>query len=495
MARSRGGTGYFPGPSDERPLRIIASGTLFRTFTLEVPNHPAPSTVVRAHSVQKTRGGSASTLLSLLAQFPSVESVLVAPLGGDDEGRMVLRELEAEGVNTRYCKVWKGSGVPTAWVLHSAEDTRTVINHNPLPDITHEEFVSLLGPLLAPENYGYNSPSSSPTATLDGNPTHLVLQNPSSPAPFDWIHFEGRSCKTTLSNITGIDGLARERKWRSHCVFSIDVGRRAKQGVEALIPFADILFVNKHYAQATSARYATTPRSFLLSLTSIAPPHALLVYWSLEGGAVLSLPTKEYFQSSSWVEERMTSDNLRDDSDLNALPNEGLDVQSVKSGSDFYYGGGSRTPSSSAFTINRDSNYSESNPETSIPSHSRSGSRNHDPGAPGSHSRYGSDDSQGTEVPEDTDDGVVDEVGAQEAFVAGMIYSLSRKIAPGAPYTPFSGGESSGQSSDSERGRWRLDECLRFATELSGRKARQKNWHGLAAEMRRAGWFDNATRA
>ena len=34
-----------------------------------------------------------------------------------------------------------------------ADDTKSVINHNPLPDITHEEFVSLLGPLLAPDNY------------------------------------------------------------------------------------------------------------------------------------------------------------------------------------------------------------------------------------------------------------------------------------------------------------------------------------------------------
>jgi hypothetical protein len=60
------------------------------------------------------------------------------------------------------------------------------------------------------------------------------LFNPNSPAPFDWLHFEGRSVKTTMSNMTGLDGLARERKWRSHCVFSIDVGRKGKQGVEAV---------------------------------------------------------------------------------------------------------------------------------------------------------------------------------------------------------------------------------------------------------------------
>lgn len=102
-------------------LRIVASGTLFQTFTLSVPCHPAPSSVIRAHSVTKTRGGSASMLLSLISQFPSVEAALVASLGGNEEGRNVKVELEREGVSTRFCKVWKGLGVPSAWVLDAGE--------------------------------------------------------------------------------------------------------------------------------------------------------------------------------------------------------------------------------------------------------------------------------------------------------------------------------------------------------------------------------------
>lgn len=67
MSRLRRDThdSYFPSI---RPLRIVASGTLFHTYTLSLPSYPAAGTVVRAHSVVKTRGGSASTLLSLLAQ-------------------------------------------------------------------------------------------------------------------------------------------------------------------------------------------------------------------------------------------------------------------------------------------------------------------------------------------------------------------------------------------------------------------------------------------
>ncbi|KAG6890118.1 hypothetical protein C0992_003071 [Termitomyces sp. T32_za158] len=106
----------------------------------------------------------------------------------------------------------------------------------------------------------------------------------------------------------------------------------------------------------------------------------------------------------------------------------------------------------------------------------------------------GDNDSQDTETPGDDndDDSVIDEVGAQDAFVAGMIYALSRRIAPGLPYTPSWTGEDPNITiSDFDKGRWRLDECLRFATELAGRKARRKDWSGLADEMTKASWFDS----
>ncbi|KAF9475393.1 hypothetical protein BDN70DRAFT_883759 [Pholiota conissans] len=505
-----------------RPLRIVASGTLFQTHTLSIPCYPAPSGAVRAHSVEKSRGGSANMLLSLLAQFSNVEAVLVASLGGNEEGRAVLKDLENEGVITQYCKIWRDAGVPSAWVLHSAEDSsKTVVNHNPLPDITHEDFVSLLGPLLAPENYPQTTPTISPIAPAYGTssattlappttprpsqsgprPMNPPFYNPNSPAPFDWLHFEGRSVKTTLSNITGLDGLARERKWRSHCVFSVDVGRRGRQGIEALIPHADVLFFNKQYAQANSPHYETTPRAFLLSIASIAPPHALLVvHWGSEGGAVLSLPTKEYFQSSGWVEERPPPQPRDDESRLNSF--NGLhEVQSVRSGSDFWAGGRSRTPSSHAFTASQ-SHYMSDTDESGPVNHTFLRNRSHTRQGQGTNesSQYtqtttedhdDDNDSQGTETPQDRQDHIVDELGAQDAFIAGMIYALSRKICPGLPYTPaWSGEDDTGSATEDSRSRWKLDECLRFATELSGRKARRRGWKGLAQEMVEAGWFE-----
>lgn len=49
-------------PEFNKSLRIVSSGTLFLMHTLYVPHHPAPSSAIRAHAVEKTRGGSANTV-------------------------------------------------------------------------------------------------------------------------------------------------------------------------------------------------------------------------------------------------------------------------------------------------------------------------------------------------------------------------------------------------------------------------------------------------
>lgn len=332
---------------------------------------------------------------------------------------------------------------------------QTVINHNPLPDITHEEFVTMLGPLLIPENYTNLVPSPNSPAPV----------NPSIPpnntnAPFEWLHFEGRSVKTTLNNMVGIDGLARERKWRNRCVFSVDVGRKARQGVQAvshlfslgmrcadglpqLLPHADVIFVNAHYAKAHSPAHAATPRSYLLSLaaSSSVAPHALLIaYWgNKQGAAVLSLPTREYFQSSGWVRpptHRATSKNP------DTRP------RSVTSDSVFWADGGiDHSSSSSNFSLAGNKRDSGTDPVSS--------SYDHD--------HEEDNDSEGTETGDNVtheDEDVIDEIGAQEAFIAGMIFALARQILPGEPYTPHS--TTSGYSVNEEKGKWRLEECLKW---------------------------------
>ena len=131
--------------------------------------------------------------------------------------------------------------------------------------MTHDEFVSRLGPILAPENYDIpSSPPLPPSASastphsharkhsgsghqLHGSPANGHVQPPyaqfvnSGTPPFDWMHFEGRGAQTTLANITGLNGLARERGWRSRSVFSLQISRAGVE-VVSLSMFFFLLF-------------------------------------------------------------------------------------------------------------------------------------------------------------------------------------------------------------------------------------------------------------
>jgi len=40
---------------------------------------------------------------------------------------MIMRDLENEGVVTKFCKIWKDTGVPNSWVLHSGLSCESVM--------------------------------------------------------------------------------------------------------------------------------------------------------------------------------------------------------------------------------------------------------------------------------------------------------------------------------------------------------------------------------
>jgi hypothetical protein len=245
-----------------------------------------------------------------------------------------------------------------------------------------------------------------------------------------------------------------------------------------------VLFLNRHYAQAQSPAYASAPRAFLLALTRVAPPHALLVaYWGADGAAALSVPTREYFQSSGWSAPPTPVTSTTSPSSLSTTttpstttrhhPRE--EAQSVRSGSGFWAAGHDSSQGSSAFSHTQLRHLAEQSASTSasVPPHQAG---DNDSG----------DDSDGTEIAGgSSNDGSraqgpagqpaalgargkrqaakqrADDVGAQDAFIAGMIYALSRRLLPGAPYVP--GLAVATEAQRTEGGRWKLDECLRCA--------------------------------
>ena len=108
--------------------------------------------------------------------------------------------------------------------------------------------------MLVPENYGLADPSSG-IGGPNSQGSNISGQQNQGVAPFDWLHFEGRSVKTTLSNISGIDGLAKESRWRNRCVFSLDACK-TRQGVEAVSVHCSFVI----YLVLIELRTAYTPR-------------------------------------------------------------------------------------------------------------------------------------------------------------------------------------------------------------------------------------------
>ena len=125
------------------PLRVFASGTLFLTHTLHVTSYPEAGDVARAQSVQSHRGGHGANVLAILAQFRAIRPSYVPPPGpvahvsggpyaipvgdvqfcgplpGNEEGALVVKELEVEGVAIGFSIIRDGKGVPAAWVIDS----------------------------------------------------------------------------------------------------------------------------------------------------------------------------------------------------------------------------------------------------------------------------------------------------------------------------------------------------------------------------------------
>jgi hypothetical protein len=87
-----------------------------------------------------------------------------------------------------------------------------VIAHNPLPDLTHADFVQLLGPLLAPAAYAPHLPTPPPSPS------------PGAP-PMDWLHVDAKSARTARADLAGLASLAAERGWRRAVVLSADLAR------------------------------------------------------------------------------------------------------------------------------------------------------------------------------------------------------------------------------------------------------------------------------
>ena len=130
-------------------------GALCHDIILYLDNYPHPDDKVHTQKVEKRSGGNSSNSLQVLSLISQAEHEAVCEkqqgtmyyigaLGDSDiPSNRLASHMQKIRVSLDYTVFRKGFEDPFSYIL-SAGSTRTVVNYNPLPNITLEEFFHIV---------------------------------------------------------------------------------------------------------------------------------------------------------------------------------------------------------------------------------------------------------------------------------------------------------------------------------------------------------------
>ncbi|KAJ5239396.1 pfkB family kinase [Penicillium chermesinum] len=184
------------------------------------PHYPAEDEKQRATSISRRRGETVlQQLIAASYQSLSLHLVSVLPARLSSASQYIISDLEP-GVQLKQCIFREASQEPASCYIIKSQATgsRTVVNHNELPEMTVDEFI---------EN----------VQRLEPCPT--------------WVHFEGRIPEVTRECIRYV-----QRQFPSASV-SVEIERPGRPGLQELAKLANVVFYAKSWALVS----IQTPRS------------------------------------------------------------------------------------------------------------------------------------------------------------------------------------------------------------------------------------------
>lgn len=223
--------------------RILGVGIATLDIVHGHRRYPAEDTESRADEQHIWRGGNVTNSLCVLAQLGH-RCDWAGTLGDDVPARLIEADLRGYGVGLDTVKRIPGGASPVSMIwLGQAAGTRTISHYRDLPELDAEHFLAL------------------------------------SLASYDWLHFEGRAVDQTQR-------MLRDAARRSpHLPRSLEI-EKARDGIEQLLPLADVLLFSRQYALASGFDDAAS----LLAEVRRMNPRALLVCAWGERGAWYSDP-------------------------------------------------------------------------------------------------------------------------------------------------------------------------------------------------------------
>lgn len=288
------------------PTKLIAVGAVACDILLGVPHFPAEDSKLRTTSFHKRRGGNVGNSFEVLQQLlvtgsqqktgNDVELVLVAALPARaspsidfiassfqgtspalDHGKDAQKDAARPLVDMSHCLYRDGYDEPvTSYIISSeAKQTRTIVNHNPLPEMAFEEFVQIV-----------DSVTSSTASRENGE--HY------------WFHFEGRIPATTLRCMRHLrsSGTCQPREagdaLHTSLMISVELEKPGREGLQDLAYEANLIFYSRSWAEGEgygSAEECLRHQAKLLNSASECHPQPqtrlLICTWGASGACGL----------------------------------------------------------------------------------------------------------------------------------------------------------------------------------------------------------------
>ncbi|KAJ3497829.1 hypothetical protein NLG97_g1603 [Lecanicillium saksenae] len=217
-------------------MEIIMVGACYLDTILTVPHYPEEDTKLRASNLEVRRGGNCPNSLEVLQQLiprrgwqkreanPSAHRqghsehglhlVACLPKRDSPATHQVIQSFGSDTpVSFKHCIHREGATeAASSYIIRSQRtDSRTLVNHNPLDEMTVAEFGAIAG--------DFRDKGQS------------------------WWHFEGRIPETTLACMRIL------RQTVPGCKISVEVEKPGREGLRALAAEADVVFYSKVWAE------------------------------------------------------------------------------------------------------------------------------------------------------------------------------------------------------------------------------------------------------
>ncbi|OQD83842.1 hypothetical protein PENANT_c015G03806 [Penicillium antarcticum] len=257
-------------------MAFVATGACYFDTILTVPHYPNEDEKLRASTISHRRGGNCPNTLEVLGQLmqrgpsnneSSLNLITVLPSRSSEASQSLKKSL-GDQVQLDNCIYREQFNEPaSSYVIKSQETgSRTIVNHNELPDMTLEEF-------------------------------QIAVENLPKVARQFLFHFEGRIPDVTTKCTEYI------RHHYPGAQISVEVEKPGRPGLQELAETADIVFFSKGWAQ--NEGYASAEECLRKQSLKACQASLLFCTWGDAGAAAFERYAGEILHVPAHTEENM----------------------------------------------------------------------------------------------------------------------------------------------------------------------------------------------